>query len=167
MLVQAGLAKDQHWQVYLPAVLVVRGDGRDAVCAGARGYLRAVFLGAIGLIAGGAGGAGRLSASGAVPSLWVLAPLLFVFFCGFNVLEASQPSMASRVAPPHARGAALGSTTRCSRWAFFAGGALGGWLAKGYGPQALFAACAGHAGCGCWWPGPCGTQSACARRQAG
>jgi hypothetical protein len=29
----------------------------------------------------------------------VLAVLLFLFFCGFNVLEATQPSLASRLAP--------------------------------------------------------------------
>jgi predicted MFS family arabinose efflux permease len=68
--------------------------------------------------------------------------LLFVFFCGFNVLEASQPSMVSRVAPPGARGAALGVYNSLQSLGFFTGGALGGWLAKSAGPQGLFAVCA-------------------------
>ena len=74
-----------------------------------RGRLRAALLGAIGLVLAVQAGLGVLSASGAVPSLWVLGPLLFVFFCGFNALEASQPSLVSRMAPPQVRGAALGS----------------------------------------------------------
>lgn len=50
-----------------------------------------------------------MSGSGvAAPSLWVLGLLLLVFFSGFNMLEASQPSLVSRQAPPQARGMALG-----------------------------------------------------------
>jgi predicted MFS family arabinose efflux permease len=83
-----------------------------------------------------------LLASAGQPSLAALAALLFLFFCGFNVLEASQPSMASRVAPAHARGAALGVYNTLQSLGFFAGGAVGGWLAKGVGMTGLFAACA-------------------------
>jgi predicted MFS family arabinose efflux permease len=71
-----------------------------------------------------------------------LAVLLFVFFCGFNVLEASQPSMASRIAPGNARGAALGVYNSLQSLGLFTGGALGGWLVKSAGPQALFGTCA-------------------------
>ena len=60
----------------------------------------------------------------------------------FNVLEASQPSMASRIAPPHARGAALGVYNTLQSLGFFAGGAVGGWLSKHVGMQGLFATCA-------------------------
>jgi predicted MFS family arabinose efflux permease len=103
-----------------------------------RGYLRAVFLGAIGLIALVQLG---LLWSVAAPGIASLAVLLFVFFCGFNVLEASQPSLASRVAPAHARGAALGVYNTLQSLGFFVGGALGGWLVKHAGMQGLFAAC--------------------------
>ncbi|HSI53482.1 MAG TPA: MFS transporter, partial [Ramlibacter sp.] len=77
------------------------------------------------------------------PDIATLAVLLFLFFCGFNVLEATQPSLASRVAPRHARGAALGVYNTLQSLGFFAGGAVGGWLAKNVGSQGLFAACAG------------------------
>jgi MFS family permease len=76
------------------------------------------------------------------PGVAALAVLLFLFFCGFNVLEASQPSMASRIAPPHARGTALGVYNTLQSLGFFAGGAVGGWLAKNVGMQGLFGACA-------------------------
>ena len=57
------------------------------------------------------------------------------------VLEASQPSMASKVAPPHARGAAMGVYNTLQSLGFFAGGAMGGWLMKHVGAQGLFTVC--------------------------
>ncbi len=141
LLVQAGLVRDLHWQVYLPAVLA------SFVVMGAvlfplekRGYLRAVFLVAIGLI--GLVQLALLVLSASTPGIWTLGLLLLVFFCGFNVLEASQPSLASRVAPAASRGAALGVYNTLQSLGFFTGGAVGGWLVKSAGPQALFGACA-------------------------
>ncbi len=139
MLVQAGLAKQGHWLVYLPAV------GASVVVMGftlfpleRRGYLRAVFLCSIGLIALVQLG---LLVVAPQPTLPALAVLLFLFFCGFNILEASQPSLASRVAPAHARGAALGVYNTLQSLGFFVGGAVGGWLAQNVGVRGLFAAC--------------------------
>lgn len=141
MLVSAGLDKASHWQVYLPAVL-----GSFAVMAALlfplerRGHLRAAFLTAIGLVC--VVQLGLLWAAGSAAPHWAaLGALLFVFFCGFNVLEATQPSLASKAAPAHARGAALGVYNTLQSLGFFAGGAIGGWLAKGYGAQGVFTAC--------------------------
>jgi MFS family permease len=141
LLVQAGLSKDHHWWVYLPAVLAsFFVMGATLFPLEKRGYLRAVFLVAVGLIA--LVQVGLLVAVQGAPSVGVLAWWLFVFFCGFNVLEASQPSMASKMAPPAARGAALGVYNSLQSLGFFAGGVAGGWLVKNTGPQGLFAACA-------------------------
>jgi MFS family permease len=142
LLVGAGLDKASHWQVYLPAVLasfVVMG--MTLFPLEKRGYLRAVFLGAVGLIA--LVQLGLLWAASVTPSLGFLAALLFLFFCGFNVLEATQPSLASRVAPAHARGAALGVYNTLQSLGFFAGGAVGGWITKTHGAEGLFAVCGG------------------------
>ena len=140
LLVQAGLAKAVHWYVYLPAVLasfVVMGGTLFPLER--RGYFRAVFLAAIGLV-----GVVQLAlmAVAPQPGIPALGVLLFLFFCGFNVLEASQPSLASRIAPPHARGTALGVYNTLQSLGFFAGGAVGGFLSKNVGMQGLFAACA-------------------------
>ncbi len=141
MLVQAGLVRDSHWQVYLPAVLAsFLVMGVVLFPLEKRGYLRAVFLVAIGLI--GAVQLALIVFSGVQPSVWTLGLLLLVFFCGFNVLEASQPSLASRVAPAASRGAALGVYNTLQSLGFFTGGALGGWLVQSAGPRALFASCA-------------------------
>jgi MFS family permease len=141
MLVQAGLAKDHHWWVYLPAVLAsFLVMGMTLFRLEKRGYLRAVFLVAVGLV--GVVQLGLLWTASSTPSVTSLALLLFVFFCGFNVLEASQPSMVSRIAPPNARGAAMGVYNTLQSLGLFTGGAVGGWLVKHTGPQGLFTASA-------------------------
>lgn len=140
LLVQAGWLKDDHWQIYLPAVL-----GSFVVMGGVfplerRGYLRAVFLTAIALLA--LVQLALLWVSLDSPSITWLAWLLFAFFCGFNVLEATQPSMVSRIAPASSRGAAMGIYNTLQSLGFFAGGLMGGQLAKSYGTQGLFLTCA-------------------------
>lgn len=139
-LVQAGLGKDDHWQIYLPAVL-----GSFVLMGGVfplerRGYLRAVFLSAIASIA--LVQVALLWVSSGAPSIACLAWLLFAFFCGFNVLEATQPSLVSRIAPASSRGAAMGVYNTLQSLGFFAGGVMGGQLVKSYGTQGLFLTCA-------------------------
>jgi MFS family permease len=140
LLVQAGLPTAQHWWIYLPAVMAsFFVMGGTLFPLEKRGYLRAVFLGAIGLIA--LVQLGLLWAAQS-PGLAALGGLLFVFFCGFNVLEASQPSLASRLAPAHLRGSALGVYNTLQSLGFFTGGAVGGALVKQWGTSGLFGVCA-------------------------
>lgn len=141
MLVAAGLPKADHGHIYLPAVaasLVVMGGVLFPMER--KGRLRAAFLIAIALIA--AVQMALWALADAQPGLWTLGLLLFVFFIGFNTLEASQPSLVSRLAPAHARGAALGVYNTLQSVGFFVGGAAGGWLAREHGAQGLFAVCA-------------------------
>ena len=140
LLVQAGLAKAQHWWVYLPAVL-----GSFVVMGGVlfpmerRGRLRGAFLVAIGLIA--LVQAALVWLVVGTPSVLALGALLFVFFCGFNMLEASQPSLVSRLAPASLRGSALGVYNTLQSLGLFAGGLAGGALLKHLGAGPLFAVC--------------------------
>lgn len=140
LLVQAGLGNERHWQVYLPAVLgsFVLMGGMFALER--RGHLRKVFLAAIALIA--LVEAGLLLVSSGAPGLPALAGLLFVFFVGFNILEATQPSLVSRLAPMPMRGTAMGVYNTLQSLGFFAGGWVGGRLVKLGGGQALFLCCA-------------------------
>lgn len=142
MLVQAGLPKDAHWQAYLPAVVLSFAAMGGLFAMERRGRLRAALLIAIGLVLAVQAGLGLLAASGATPTLAVLGTLLFLFFCGFNALEATQPSLVSRMAPAPLRGAALGAYNTLQSLGLFAGGALGGLLAKWGGAPGLFAATA-------------------------
>ena len=137
MLVQAGLPKAHHWWIYLPAVLASFGlMGGVLFRLERKGHLRPVFLGCIVLIC--LVQVGLLLQGSGTPTLTELGLLLFTFFCGFNMLEASQPSLVSRIAPPEARGAALGVYNTLQSLGLFTGGALGGWLVSQVGIQALF-----------------------------
>lgn len=138
LLVQAGLPQGQHWQVYLAALAV-----SFAIMGGLlfrlerRGHLGAVLRTAIGLLLAAQLGLAWAHTHGA--TLATLTGWLMVFFVGFNTLEASQPSLVSRLAPPEARGAALGVYNTLQSLGLFAGGALGGWLARQGGPGAVLA----------------------------
>ena len=74
-------------------------------------------------------------------SLWMLGGLIFLFFSGFNILEASQPSLASRMAAPESRGAVLGVYNTLQSLGIFAGAAVGGWVASNWGAQGVFLTC--------------------------
>lgn len=141
LLVQAGLPHERHWWVYLPAVFASFLVMGGMFPLEKRGYMRAVFLTSVALLA--LVQLGFLLLASGTPDLVSLSLLLFVFFCGFNVLEASQPSMVSRVAPAQARGSAMGVYNTLQSLGFFAGGVIGGWLVKHLGMQGLFGACTG------------------------
>jgi MFS family permease len=147
MLVQAGLSKEDHWQVYLPAVLASFVLMGGVFAMERRGHLKKVFLAAIALIA--LVQVGLFLQSAATAHLWPLAGLMFAFFSGFNVLEATQPSLASRMAPAEVRGTAMGVYNTLQSLGFFAGGWLGGVLVKGFGSPVLFLGCA--AAMLVWW----------------
>jgi predicted MFS family arabinose efflux permease len=137
LLVQAGLPTGQHSWLYLPVVLLsFVFMGMSLFRLERRGLLRPLFLACIALVL--CVQLGLLFVASRQPDLTALAVLLFLFFCGFNVLEASQPSQASRLAPASARGAALGVYNTLQSLGIFAGGAAGGWVAKHLGIQGLF-----------------------------
>ncbi len=133
----AGLASESHWMIYLPAVALSFLFLMPALTRAERaGKIKLLFLGAVMLLAGVFA---VLSAS--APSLWGYGLILFAFFCGFNVLEASLPSFVSRMAPASAKGLALGVYNTTQSLGLFAGGALGGWLSEGWGHEAVFLFC--------------------------
>jgi predicted MFS family arabinose efflux permease len=74
---------------------------------------------------------------------YLLAAGLTAFFVMFNVLEALQPSLVSRVAPPELKGLALGFYNTAQAAGLFLGGSLGGALVVWGGAATVFwAACA-------------------------
>ena len=135
------LAVAQHWQVYLPAVLVSFAVMVPAIIAGERhGRMRPVFIAAVALLV--------VVQTGfwlAGLSLWSLALWLVLFFIAFNVLEATLPSLVSRTAPAAARGAALGVYNTTQAAGLFVGGALGGAIASHFGDNAVHIAGVGVA----------------------
>lgn len=137
LMVAAGLAVAQHWRVYLfvigvsflvmiPAVII----------AETRGRMKAIMLTAIGCIL-----AAQAALSAAPPGLIWIGGLLVVYFIGFNVLEATQPSMVSKLAPGTRKGAAMGVYNTTQSLGLATGGTAGGWLLGHSTPGAVFLFC--------------------------
>lgn len=70
----------------------------------------------------------------------LLLAALWVFFVGFNTLEASLPALVSRAAPETRRGGALGIYSAAQFMGTFCGGVLGGSLAAVTGAGGVFVA---------------------------
>ncbi|MDR2636834.1 MAG: MFS transporter [Zoogloeaceae bacterium] len=138
-LTQTGhLPVSRHWLVYLPAVLLALAGMVPAVIAAEkRGKMKPVFLGAIFLLLMVL--AGLYFAGG---SVWSLFFWLTLFFIAFNILEATQPSLISRLAPAQSKGKALGLYNTLQAVGLFVGGLAGGALAQHSGPGAVFLFCA-------------------------
>ncbi|TXF13081.1 MFS transporter [Pelomicrobium methylotrophicum] len=135
---RAGLAADHHWQVYLPVLLgSVLLMVPAIVYAERRAKLKQVFICAIvALVVAEA----TLALAG--DSVLGVAAALLAFFAGFNILEASLPSLISKVAPVAAKGTAIGIYSSVQFLGTFAGGAAGGFLYGHYGAYALYGFCA-------------------------
>ena len=141
ILVSAGgIPIDHHWKIYLPVVLASFILMLPPIFLGEkRGRMKQVFVSAIALLLLVEIG---LRAAVTQPSLSfeMVVMLLLAFFVAFNILEASQPSLVSRMAPAGARGAALGVYNTMQAIGLFAGGAGGGLLAQYFGGPAVFTA---------------------------
>jgi len=76
-----------------------------------------------------------------VDSFALIFTLLVLFFVSFNVLEALQPSLVSRVAPPAYKGLALGFYNTSQSLGVFMGGVAGGLMAsQGQGAKVFWLA---------------------------
>ena len=82
-------------------------------------------------------------------SFWGVVVFLFLFFCLFNTLEALQPSLVSRVAPPNYKGLAMGFYNTTQSLGVFGGGLAGGIIASTAGVQ--WALWLGAALAVVWW----------------
>ena len=138
-LISSGaLPVGDHWMVYLPAVLLSFVVMVPAIIAAEKhGKMRLVFNGAIVLLLAVQLGFGFFGHGRYALFFWLL-----LFFIAFNVLEAIQPSLIARIAPAHAKGAALGVYNTTQSLGLFLGGLLGGLLVKFLGTSAVWLVCA-------------------------
>ncbi|MBK8509594.1 MAG: MFS transporter [Candidatus Competibacter sp.] len=131
----AGLASDQHWRVYLPALLIsMVAMVPFVILAERRRQLKPVFIGAILTLV--LAEFGLLNLHSTVLEMTVL---MVIFFSAFNLLEATLPSLIAKMAPPDAKGTAMGVYSSSQFLGAFAGGALGGWLRGAFGLKGVFA----------------------------
>lgn len=133
-----GLAAEQHWKVYLPVLLASFALMVPAIIMGEkRGALKVIFVAAIVLML-----LAQIGLALSMHLFWGLVAALFAFFVAFNVLEASLPSLVSKIAPPEAKGTAMGVYNTSQAFGLFFGGLAGGWLAQHQGYAAVFVFCA-------------------------
>ena len=140
----AGVDRAHHWQVYLPVlVLSVVGMLPLMRIAERGGRPREMFLCGIALLAL------AIPMLGLASSAIVLYLALWLFFVGFNYLEATLPSQVSKSVFAGGKGTALGIYSTCQFLGTFAGGAGGGWLVQHFGQLSLVGLCLGLALA--WW----------------
>jgi len=129
------LPRQHHWWVYLPVLLlsVVAMIPFIIMAERRRGRLKPVFLGAVALL-----GSAELLLVPAHTNLWATVGVLFLFFTAFNLLEAILPSLMSKLAPPEAKGTAMGIYSTAQFLGAFIGGTLGGWIHGHFGISGVF-----------------------------
>jgi MFS family permease len=131
----AGLPGERHWGVYLPLMLasVVFLFPLIAAAERPRGF-RPVFAGSVLALA-----VAQLALYLGHDAFPLLLAALFLFFTGFNVLEASLPSLISKTAPPGAKGTAIGVYSTFQFFGAFVGGAAAGWMHGRFGLASVYA----------------------------
>lgn len=133
----AGLDANDHWQMYLPVLLLSMILIVPAIIYGEKkAKLKSVFSGAVALLLIGQG---LLAIT--FDSIWGTAIALLVFFTAFNLLEASLPSLISKIAPVGAKGTAIGIYSSTQFIGAFLGASAGGYLFENYGGYALYTFC--------------------------
>lgn len=132
-----------HWKIYLPLILLSVAGMLPLVIIGSRqGKVTAVFRLTTALL--GAALIGLAIAVGAdSPGISYLLISLWLFFVGFNALEAMLPSLVSRVAPAASKGTAIGVYNSLQFLGVFAGGAIAGLLYGQLGSGSVFWLCSG------------------------
>ncbi len=141
LLRDAGLVVSQLWAVYLPVLLLSMAGAVPFIVFGEKKHkIKPIFIGAIAAIA-----VAHTGLSFFHQDLSAIAAFLLVFFCGFNLLEATLPSLISKIAPLEIKGTALGVYSTAQFLGAFLGGAGGGWLYGKFGVESVFLACAGIA----------------------
>ena len=132
--VASGLALENHWQIYLPTLL---GSFflmvPFMIIAMKKQQEKPMFSAAVALL------------SLALFSLWLLPTgfwslilSVVLFFTAFNYLEATMPSILSRIAPAGVKGSVMGIYSSSQFLGAFVGGLIGGFVASRYGENSIF-----------------------------
>lgn len=138
LIEHGALARDEHWWVYLLAM----GLGFVAmvpfiIYSEKKRRLKKVFLGAIGVVL-----LSQLYFWLLGTNLVLLVVGAVLFFAAFNLLEATLPSLISKLSPAGAKGTAMGIYSTSQFLGAAVGGVFGGWLFQQGGIAAVFVGCA-------------------------
>lgn len=127
---QFGFSLVEHWKIYVPAMAgsivlmlpVLRKVGSSHSESSMLPWAFIVLAIATGLLPFSA-------------NLAALGILLAAYFLGFNLLEASMPSLLSRITGSRGRGRRLGIYSTFQFLGAFFGGVAGGWLLGRFGSE--------------------------------
>ena len=132
--VASGLALEDHWQLYLPTLL---GSFflmvPFMIIAIKKQKEKQMFTFAVALLT-----LALLSLWYLPSGFWSLVLSVVMFFTAFNYLEATMPSILSRLAPAGVKGSVMGIYSSSQFLGAFVGGILGGVLASSYGEKSIF-----------------------------
>jgi len=137
LLTKFDLALANHSWLYLVVMgLAFVGMLPMVIVAEAKGKMKQVVSYAILMLAFGT------LLMGFSSSVSLFAITLWLYFVGFNTLEATLPSLVSKVSPVGFRGTAMGIFSTHQFLGAFVGGIGGGWILQNYSSQTLFVAVA-------------------------
>jgi MFS family permease len=138
LLRDAGLPVADHWMVYLPVLITSMAMIVPfVILAEKKRKMKGVFIGAIATLV-----VANLIMYFLNFNLYALIVGLWVFFCGFNLLEATLPSLISKTAPGNLKGTAMGAYSSSQFMGAFIGGTTGGWIYGEWGASYVFLFCA-------------------------
>jgi len=127
------VAASEHWKIYLPvfaASLVLMVP--FIIIAERKQAMKPVFVGAI---------VGLMIATFIFlnsQSFWTTIIALVIFFTGFNLLEASLPSLVTKTAPATLKGTAMGMYSSSQFFGAFGGGVIGGYAHQTWGIHGVY-----------------------------
>ena len=128
------LARSDHWMIYLGTMglsflcmlpFIIVGEKRRK--------MKPVFIGAVTLLA-----LAEIVLAANTSHRYGFIVGLFLFFMAFNLLEASLPSLVSKLAPAGGRGTAMGIYSTSQFMGAFFGGLAGGYVAWRFGYAEVF-----------------------------
>ncbi len=134
----AGLLPAEHWKVYLPVFIIsMAAIIPFVILAEKKRKMKPVFIGAIAALV--LADLGLMQFNATLPGI---IAFLWLFFTGFNLLEATLPSLISKTAPADLRGTAMGVYSTSQFLGAGIGGGVGGWCYGAYGAAGVFLFCA-------------------------
>ena len=134
----SGMNVNTHWQVYLPVLIASFVLMLPAIIIGEkRAKLKTVFIGAVALML-----VAQILFASTIHQFWGVVISLLIYFTAFNILEASLPSLISKMAPAASKGTAMGVHSTAQSFGIFLGAVVGGYLSHRFDYSAVFIFCA-------------------------
>jgi MFS family permease len=133
----SGMSENDHWLIYLPIMVLSFALMVPAIIYGEKkAKLKQIFVGAIAIML-----AAQMLFAGSIDAFWGIIISLSVYFIAFNILEATLPSIISKLAPAASKGTAIGVYNTAQSLGIFVGGVVGGYLSHYHGFASVFVFC--------------------------